>query len=286
MNERRHVGLNALLDVAGLADRQVTAGHIGFAIGPRINASGRLDTANPAVSSSPAAIPNARARGRAARQTESRTQKLVDAITAEAISAVMADEGEHRYAVVVASAGWNVGVPGIVASRLVERFYRPAVVLSVDAATGEAKGSARSIDGFNLYRALSELKQWLIHFGGHEMAAGLTVAARDVAQFRKELNAIASTWLTDDDYIPATRVDVTCSVEDVKMDWVEQLPLLEPFGVGNRTPLFRVTGGKLQELRQIGRDRHHLKLTLAKGAAKLSAVAFQMGEAAEEMRLA
>lgn len=284
MNERRHVGLNALLDVAGLADRQVTAGHIGFAIGPRINASGRLDTANPAVELLTSRDPErARTLAQQLDKLNLERQKLVDAITAEAISAVMADEGEHRYAVVVASAGWNVGVLGIVASRLVERFYRPAVVLSVDAATGEAKGSARSIDGFNLYRALSELKQWLIHFGGHEMAAGLTVAARDVAQFRKELNAIASTWLTDDDYIPATRVDVTCSVEDVKMDWVEQLPLLEPFGVGNRTPLFRVTGGKLQELRQIGRDRHHLKLTLAKGAAKLSAVAFQMGEAAEEI---
>lgn len=284
INERQHTGINALLDVAGLSDREVTAGHVGFALGPRINASGRLDTAKPAVQ-----LLTSRSYDEAlilAKQLDDinqERQKLVDEITEMAISEVTVNEDEHRYAIVLARPGWNVGVLGIVASRLVERFYRPAVVLGVDETSGQAKGSARSIEGFDLYRALSKFQELLPHFGGHKMAAGMTMAARDVETLRTRLNVLVSEWLTEDDFVPVAHIDVACSVEEIETEWVEQLSLLEPFGAGNKTPRFHITGGRLQEIRRIGREQSHLRLSLATGASKLQAVAFQMGEVAEEI---
>lgn len=282
INEKRHIGIDALRQVTGLSDRQVTAGHVGFVLGPRLNAGGRLDTATPAVQLLTAA--DREDALKLAKQLDAMNrerQQLVEEITREAVRHVEAHAEKHRYAIVLAHPDWHIGVLGIVASRLVERFYRPTVVLTIDEASGEAKGSARSIDGFNLYEALDALRGLLSHFGGHKMAAGLTMAAGDVDTFRAKLNALAAEKLTSDDYTPATVIDASCSVEEVQVEWVEQLALLEPFGVGNRTPHFHITGGKIRQLRRIGRDGRHLRLSLETDSARLQGVAFQMGEMAD-----
>lgn len=284
INERKHLGLTALLDASGLREVEVTAGHVGFVLGPRLNAAGRLDSAVPAVKLLTSdryedALPLAKYLDDQNRVR----QQLVDQLTREAIAEVEADRAKHRHAIVVARAGWNIGVLGIVASRLVERFYRPAVVLGVDEATGVAKGSARSIDGFNLYEALTQLGRWLIEFGGHQGAAGLTLSAASVDAFRSELNAITAETLTADDFVPVTSVDVVCSVADIRLDWVEQLSLLEPFGAGNPVPCFHITGGQLKELKRVGQDGEHLRLSLAKDSQTVQVVAYQMGDCFDEL---
>lgn len=284
INERQHVGINALLDVTGLSGREVTAGHVSYVLGPRLNASGRLETAQPAVELLTSRDPaQALLYAQQLDDMNKERQKLVDELTEEAIAEVTARVDAHRYAIVLARPGWNIGVLGIVASRLVERFYRPTVVLSIDEATGQAQGSARSITGFDLYEALSTLKDLLTRFGGHKMAAGMTLGARDIDLFRERLSEVASDWLTEEDYKPKTDVDITCTLHEIEMNWVEQLSLLEPFGVGNRTPRFQVTGGQLAEIRRIGHKKNHLRLSLKTEEAKLQAVGFEMGDIAEDI---
>lgn len=284
INEKQHIGINALLEVAGLSEREITAGHIGFSLGPRLNAGGRLSTAVPAVqllTSRRGA--DALALARQLDELNQERQQLVDELTAEAVAHVEANEGDHRYAIVIAQPNWNTGVLGIVASRLVERFYRPAVVLGIDESTGEAKGSGRSIEGFDMFKALSALNDLFTHFGGHKMAAGVTMAATDVDTFSERLNALASEWLTADDFKPMTSIEMTCSIDEISIDWIEQLAMLGPFGVGNATPRFHVTGAQLEKFRRIGRDRNHLKLSLSSGKNKLEAIGFGWGEMADEL---
>ncbi|WP_054949068.1 single-stranded-DNA-specific exonuclease RecJ [Numidum massiliense] len=285
LNERRHIGLTALLEVAGIdANKEVTAGHIGFSIGPRLNASGRLHVADPAVK-----LLTTRDRNEAyalAQQLDAinrERQQIVDEITKEAIALVEKDKSDNQYAIVVARPGWNAGVIGIVASRLVERYYRPTIVLAIDEASGQAKGSARSIEGFDMFQALSELQELLPHFGGHTMAAGMTLAVDDIGELRQRLNGIAADWLSEEDFIPSTTVDLSCTLADLSLEWVEQLSLLEPYGIGNRTPRFCLTGGQLGEVKRIGRDQSHLRLSLRTDADSVQAVAFQMGAAANEL---
>ena len=185
---------------------------------------------------------------------------MVDKMTKEAIEWV-----EERYpdvkprALVVAQEGWNVGLIGIVASRLVERYYVPTVVLGIDAEKGVAKGSARSIDGFDLYKALTECKEWLPHFGGHPMAAGMTLEAANLENLRQRLAQLAEQWLTDEDFVPVTSVDMSCGLDEINVEAIQELNKLAPYGVGNPRPRILLEQLKIKELRQVGADNKHLK---------------------------
>ncbi|TRY25441.1 single-stranded-DNA-specific exonuclease RecJ, partial [Geobacillus sp. LEMMJ02] len=143
-------------------------------------------------------------------------QQLVNEITEEAIQLVEQHYRDDRV-LVVAKEGWNVGVIGIVASRLVEKFYRPTIVLSIDQEKGIAKGSARSIEGFDLFANLSNCRDILPHFGGHPMAAGMTLSFHDVEELRRRLNEAAEQQLTDEHFIPITHIDLCCSIPDVSL---------------------------------------------------------------------
>ncbi|BCU81350.1 single-stranded-DNA-specific exonuclease RecJ [Polycladomyces abyssicola] len=283
MNQRRHVGLRALMDVSGIRG-EVGSGHVGFSLGPRINASGRLDSAVHAVELLLTQDDEtAYMMANQLDQMNRERQQLVEEIFEEARAMVEADPDAHRRFIVVASPGWNVGVIGIVASRLVERYYRPTIVLGIDEETGMAKGSARSIEGLDMYRALSECVDLLPHFGGHKMAAGMTLSAQDVPELHRRLDRLASEWLTEEDYIPISRVEYELTPDQVSVELIEQLEHLAPFGVGNPTPRFRVTGAGLSQIQLMGADRNHVKLILSDGNGTLDAVGFRMKELAEEV---
>jgi single-stranded-DNA-specific exonuclease len=283
MNRRELTGMRALLEVAGI-QREVTAGHVGFALGPRINASGRLDSADSAVR---LLITDneeeARMLAEELDEVNRERQELVEEMTQEAIAEVEQDKERHQHVIVVAKKGWNVGVVGIVASRLVEKYYRPAIVLSIDEEKGTAKGSARSISAFHLYRALAECQEWLPHFGGHAMAAGMTLPIENIAPFHQHLSQLAQQWLTDEDYVPQTTLEDELRLERVQLPLIEQIEALAPYGMGNPTPLFAFDNLKLLRLQLMGLDNEHVKMILQDGEHLLEGIAFRAGGMEKEI---
>ncbi|MCG1022232.1 single-stranded-DNA-specific exonuclease RecJ [Sutcliffiella horikoshii] len=280
MQQTTRVGLKALLQKCGVELHTVTEETVGFSIGPRINAVGRLDNADPAVHL--LMTDDAEEAKMLAEEMESynkERQQIVTGITEEAIRQVEEKYPPHENSfIIVEGHDWNAGVIGIVASRLVDRFYRPTIVLSLDEEKGLAKGSARSIVGFDLFENLSECRDILPHFGGHPMAAGMTLKMEDVQELRQRMNKKASEILSEEDYIPISEVDMECRVDEVTLETIEQLEMLAPFGVSNPKPKVLVKGVLPQQIRQIGNKSNHLKLVIEQEGSALDCVGFGFGE--------
>ncbi|MGE5704427.1 MAG: single-stranded-DNA-specific exonuclease RecJ, partial [Clostridia bacterium] len=285
LNNTRNVGLKALIRVCGLEETELTAGHVGFAIGPRINASGRLETAEAAVKLLTASDPEEAERyATELDQLNQERQELVQQMADEAIAMVEREFPPQTNSVlVVAKEGWNVGVVGIVASRLVETFYRPTIVLGIDREKGIAKGSARSIAGFDMYEALTACRELLPHYGGHVMAAGMTLPIENIEPFREKMKQIADRTLTEEDYTPITKVDLAAPLAEVGLELAEQLEALAPFGMGNPTPLLMLDEVAAADVRKIGRDENHLKCTLVAEGKNLDAIGFKLAHLGEHV---
>lgn len=286
-------GIRALLGVASAPGREVTASTVAFGIAPRINASGRLDHAGDAVKlltteSEQEAEHTAFELDRLNRER----QRIVEDVAREAFETIERERMLERRVLVLAREDWNVGVIGIVASKLLERYYRPAIVLSIDPQTGIAKGSARSIPGYDIHRALTETAGLLDHFGGHQAAAGMSLHRDRLPEFAAGLNRLAEEWLTEDDLVPVLNADLACRLQEVPLSAIERLDALAPFGMANPAPRFVFTGLAVQEIRTLGREQQHLKLQLAEpgadggesggrsAAAGMEALAFGRGELA------
>lgn len=285
LNQTRNIGLQALIRVCGLADSELTAGHVGFALGPRLNAGGRLETAEAAVKLLTTQDPEeADQCARILDNLNRERQELVQAITDEAVQMVREQFPlDENRVLVLAKEGWNVGVVGIVASRLVEMFYRPTIVLGIDREKGTAKGSARSIAGFDMYEALTACREWLPHYGGHTMAAGMTLPIENLEPLRDRLNRLAAEWLTEEDFVPLTKVDVALDLAEISLDTAEQLEQLAPFGMGNPTPLVLVRDVEAAGMRTIGRDDSHLKCSLCKEGGSVDAIGFNWAHVVSEV---
>ncbi|MBP1996757.1 single-stranded-DNA-specific exonuclease RecJ [Paenibacillus eucommiae] len=289
MQKSAYAGIRALLGVAGIEHKEITAGHIGFALAPRINASGRLDSADEAVKL--LLTHDDREAERIAYELDAlnkERQRIVEDITKEAM--IMAGEQLAKgldKVIVVAKEDWNVGVVGIVASKIVDAYYRPALVLSKDPLTGMVKGSARSITGFDMHQALTECKDLLDHYGGHQAAAGMTLEEKHLEAFTSKLNELAGSWLTEDDFTPILQADAACSLAEVPISCIEQLERLAPFGMSNPTPKFIFTDMALEDSRTMGREKQHLKLVLSQTMDEISssveAVGFGKGSFAEHI---
>lgn len=283
MRESPAPGLRALCEVAGLDSGSLTSGYIGFSIGPRINAGGRLETADAAVACLTAADEGeALVLAREMDRLNRERQQLVDEITREALDEVesLLAAGDPGRVLVVAGEGWNPGVVGIVASRVLERHYRPTIILSTDRETGLAKGSARSIPGFDLYAALTECADLLEQYGGHKAAAGMTLKTERIADLRQRLNGLAESWLEEDDYVPVLAPDAEIRPEEITVETIRQLALLEPYGMGNPQPVFLLTGMQVKAARRMGRDGKHAKLALScDGSGKPEIEALLFGKA-------
>ncbi|MFK3958290.1 single-stranded-DNA-specific exonuclease RecJ [Guptibacillus hwajinpoensis] len=279
-------GIKALLDVCGLKGQELNEEHLGFGIGPRLNAAGRLDSADPAVELLTTDDPVlAEQLASDIDALNKNRQELVNTMTKEAIEEVESKylSDESNRVLIIAKEGWNAGVIGIVASRLVEKYYRPTIVMSIDREKGVAKGSARSIEAFDMFANLSECRDILPHFGGHPMAAGMTIDLSYLEDLRSRLNEQALDKLTKEDLTPLTKVDLHCRVEDVTLETIEEMNLLAPFGVSNPKPVVMLKDVHLSQIRRIGSQDNHLKVGLEENGATLDGVGFHFGYAFEEI---
>jgi single-stranded-DNA-specific exonuclease len=281
----KRVGLQALFKQCGIDSNELNEDTVGFVIGPRINAVGRLGDADPAVH-----LLMTEDEEEAAMLAEEidalnkERQQLVNTMADEAIQMVKEKYPPDENAVlVVAKEGWNSGIIGIVASRLVETFYRPTIVLSIDRKKGVAKGSARSIPGFDLFANLSTCRDILPHFGGHPMAAGMTLSIEHIDELRSRLNSLAEEILTEEDFIPITPIDVKCSVADITLKTVEELQMLAPFGMDNPKPRVLIEDVSIQMMRRVGADQSHLKAVFEQDGATVDSVGFGYGYLHEEI---
>jgi single-stranded-DNA-specific exonuclease len=269
----RRPGVRALKRVAGIPEGvPVGAGQVGFRLAPRINAAGRLDDAGRGVRLLLSADP-AEAEALASeldRENQAR-QEIERRILAEAIEDAGARVREGVRGLVLARDGWHAGVVGIVASRIVERFHRPAVLVAL--ADEGGKGSGRSIEGFHLHDALSACASHLARFGGHRHAAGVTVDRDRLPAFRAAFEEHAAARLSDEDLVPRCRIDAWVEQGEVTERAAEDLARLGPFGAGHPEPVFALRGAPTKA-RTVGANGAHLKL----GLGGLDAIGFGMGD--------
>lgn len=286
MRQSAYAGIRALLRVGGIEASNVSALQVGFALAPRINASGRLDGAGEAVRL--LTTDNEQEAAQLAFQLDGlnkERQRIVEDIILEAYTQAKSKQDKH--VLVIAAENWNVGVIGIVASKLLEKYYCPTIVLSIDPVTGMAKGSARSISGFDLHKALTQCSEWLEHYGGHQAAAGMTLRREHIPDLEKKLIQLAKEWLTDDDYVPVLHADLAVNIHDVQLNTIHMLEQLAPFGMGNPTPKFVFHGLHIGDIRTMGKDQQHIKLQLletVKGpSVTLDAIGFGRGNVARKL---
>nr|WP_263325608.1 single-stranded-DNA-specific exonuclease RecJ [Neobacillus sp. Marseille-Q6967] len=281
----RNIGLKAIFKVAGVDLQTINEETIGFTLAPRINAVGRLEDADMAVQLLLTKDPLEAEELAAEMDDLNKTrQSIVNEITTEAIEQV-----ENNYPVdsnsvlVIGKEGWNAGVIGIVASRLVEKFYRPTIVLSYDQEKGLAKGSARSIAGFDLFQNLSTCRDILPHFGGHPMAAGMTLKLEDVSELRNRLNELAVQQLTEEDFIPITNLDHEVCLGEISLSSLEEMSLMAPFGMDNPKPKVLINNVEISTMRKIGSDHNHLKMIVNENGANLDGIGFGLGSLADHI---
>ena len=279
-------GLNALIDASNLRSEKIDAYHIGFVLGPRLNACGRMGHAREAVELLTTAT-GERAKELAeqlhhANEDRKATERTITEQATEMVLEAGYDKGDTR-AIVLAHEDWHPGVVGIVASRLVERFCRPVVMLCIDASTSEAKGSARSVEGVNLHESIQACKDHLIKFGGHAMAAGLSLTTSKIDAFRDALVQQVNARLAPDELVQHIRVDTDTVLDDCTVELFSLLKTLAPFGRGNPKPRLLLTGLKLERPAQpMGSMGRHLSLQLRGSRRSIRAVGWSMGDRAEQ----
>jgi single-stranded-DNA-specific exonuclease len=269
----RRPGVRALLRVAGIAQgAELGAGQVAFRLAPRINAAGRLDDAGRGVRlllEEDAARADALAR-ELDRENQAR-QEIERTILDEALRDARARVEAGARGLVLARDGWHAGVVGIVASRVVERFHRPAVLVALGEEDG--KGSGRSIEGFHLHDALRACSDHLVRFGGHRHAAGVTVSRDRLGAFRDAFEAHAAAHVREEDLVPRCRIEGWIAEADVSEQAALDLARLGPFGAGHPEPIFALRGAAARA-RTVGSGGAHLKLSLG----GLDAVGFGMGD--------
>ena len=271
------VGLRALLDVSGLTGRRVTGYDVGFVIAPRINAAGRMATPDIAtrllLASDEGLAAEATALAGQLNEENVRRQQEEASIVAAARKVVETDpEVGARSVLVVAGEGWHRGVIGIVASKLVDAYHRPAIVLSVDGA--EAHGSCRSIPSFDMLAALEACAPLLDRFGGHKVAAGLALGRDRIREFRHAVNAFADERLGPDDLRPRQRIDDQLTFRELTGSVAADVMALAPFGAGNPKPVFAAHGIEIVDGPRRLKERH-LKMALRQNGRVLRAIAWR-----------
>ncbi|GKV54390.1 single-stranded-DNA-specific exonuclease RecJ [Sporosarcina sp. NCCP-2222] len=284
----RHTGrpaIQALSKVSSTEQAAITEETIGFGIGPRLNAPGRLGSAAPAVQLLKSEdMMEASTLAEELDALNKERQALVSMITEQANEMMETMYGDMLpYVIVLDGEGWNPGVVGIVASRMTEKYYRPSIILSVDRETGMAKGSARSIEGFDLYKELSKCADLLPHFGGHQMAAGMTLPAEDVETLRERLNEQGKRTLSDELLMPKLHIDVPIKLDEIEVDIIDSMETLRPFGMSFEKPVFLLEDVSVTSIRKIGASKDHLKMEVEEGGLKLDAIGFGLGALADDM---
>lgn len=265
MNKRDRIGLSALMDVGGLSDKEIISGHIGFILGPRINAMGRIGSAQTSLDLLLSSDKEEAKKLAKVLDTENRNrQKIESRILEEALSKVEREVNfKHHKVIVLASENWHPGVIGIVASRIADRFYRPAIMISLDGKFG--KGSGRSIEGFHLFEYLLRSKDVLMGFGGHESACGVTIDKERIDEFRDRINEEASKDVDESIFSPKLDIDMDVPLGDLGENVISELESLAPFGSDNPKPVLASTRLVVKDgPRQIGKNGFKIWVTDSK----------------------
>jgi single-stranded-DNA-specific exonuclease len=270
-------GLKALIFIAGLMGQRIGTGQVVFILAPRINAIGRLGDAQQAIKLLTTKDENmAHAIARVLNAENKRRKDIDEQTLNEALEQIEQNVDMSRdRAIVLASRGWHQGVIGIVASRLVERFHRPTVMIAIDG--NEGKGSARSIPGFHLYEALKECESELIRYGGHKYAAGLSILPEKIESFRQRLNSVSSRMLSQEDLVPKLDIDAELDPERINDDLVITLEKFAPFGPQNMRPVFVSYAVEIVGTPHVV-GNNHLRFRIRKGDKILDCIGFNLGD--------
>ena len=276
-------GLIALMESAGVDPQKVSSSDVAFRMAPRINAGGRLALASRGVQLlTTRRMDTAREIAEELNQDNIRRRELEIEIfqQADEMTRQQIDFMNER-AIVVCGEGWNPGVIGLAASRLVEKYKWPTILLSRDGDI--CVGSARSIPGVNIHEAMSTCRDLFIRFGGHAQAAGLTIEAKNVPEFKRRLSEAIREQAAPEAFIPTEEYDLELELSEMTEAFVDAFSAMQPTGFGNPAPVFCVRGVHTTDVRTIGKDGAHLRMRLAQGSDMRSAIGFRMGDRAENL---
>jgi len=275
-------GLKSLCFVSGLMGKEITTGQVVFILAPRINAVGRLGDPELAIRLLTTRDDTAASKMARGLDEENRLRKKLDETTLkQALELVKKEcDAENDHAIVLAAEGWHQGVIGIVASRIVERYHVPTVLIAIDGKEG--KGSARSIPAFHLYNAMRECEDLLLQFGGHKYAAGLSIASDKIPEFRERFTKVAKKMLSPEDLVPTLMIDCYMDLERLDEDFISRLERFAPFGPQNTRPVFMTGNVDLAGAPYIV-GRNHLKFRASKGSRVFDCIGFNMGELAKKL---
>ena len=285
INNNPRPGIDALIEQSKLQTGQLTSGQIVFTLAPRINAVGRLGDAERAVNLLIANNKKDALELAEILETENYERRKIDVDTFEAAKEIVETEFdlEDELAIVLHNENWHPGVIGIVASRLVEKYYRPSVLLTT--IDGVAKGSARSINGFNIYEALQKCEDLLLHFGGHQAAAGLALELEKVKEFRTRFNEVLKSSITSDDLLQEITIDSKIKFSEITPKFLRILDQFSPFGPGNLRPVFLAEEVHVVNTPRIVGNNHLLASFKQNGSDKVfDSIGFNMGEHFETIR--
>ncbi|WP_430604052.1 single-stranded-DNA-specific exonuclease RecJ [Enterococcus sp. DIV0724b] len=273
------IGLDILIHLAELKKETISEENIGFTIAPRLNALGRLGDATPGVELMTTFDEEEAERIATYINSQNDERKeIVAKITKEAFELIDPTDPIH----IVAKKGWHEGVLGIVAGRIMQDTGKPTIVLTIDENNEYAKGSGRSVSALNLFDSLSEIREEFTHFGGHHMAAGMTLPVDHINKVKQHLMQYLETNQIDLSQGQELLIDESLKVEEATIPFIQQLKILAPLGTDNPVPNFLFEDVAVEQSRQIGADKSHLKFQIGQGGAKLDAIAFQMGNQVDE----
>lgn len=273
------IGLDSLIHLAELKKESISEENIGFTIAPRLNALGRLGDASPGVELMTTFDEEKAERIATCINSQNDQRKeIVATITKEAFELIDPTDPIH----IVARQGWHEGVLGIVAGRIMQDTGKPTIVLTIDENNESAKGSGRSVSALNLFNALSEIREEFTHFGGHHMAAGMTLPVANITKVKEQLIQYLEINQIDLSQGQELIIDESLKVKEATIEFIQQLKILAPLGTDNPVPNFVFEDVSVEQSRQIGADKSHLKFQISKGATKLDAIAFQMGNQVDE----
>lgn len=282
-HESCRCGIRALADTAGIKD-EITAGQIAFGIGPRINAAGRMALAKEAFDLIVCEDYNsAVAKAEILNKYNDKRKKQESDVLTQAKEQIEAmHDRRTKRIILVCGDGWNKGIIGNVASKLVEEYKRPVIVFSNE--DGICVGSGRSITGVHLFNLLNNFGDMFIKFGGHEMAAGMSIKADKLNELSIKLNNYAINNYNDEIFIPSMVYDLEIELNEINNKLVKDIEKLAPMGMGNKTPCFCVKNAELKNVRLIGNEQTHIKLSVVKNEVSLDGVGFSLGKRSDEIR--
>jgi single-stranded-DNA-specific exonuclease len=280
LQKTKRMGLQELYKKAAILPENIDTYTVGFQIGPRLNAPGRMAHANESFYL--LTTKNQRQASELAEKLDKinrRRQAELDRVLKEAREKVCRDGLDKKKIILVDGKNWPQGIIGLVAGKLMEEFTRPVIVC--ERREKELRGSARSIDAYNIIEALDFSKKYLLRYGGHKRAAGLTLELDHLSNLYDKLLEIAESKLKDEDLVPKIIIDAKINIDDINLDLLKNVQKFEPYGLGNPRPVFMVEKATISEARTVGKDNRHLKMKVG----KIDAIGFDLGFFAKQLAI-